>query len=224
MGTVKPELKESNIVLLGDFNPKIFQPAWFAAEGLIARSEADKADIKIIHADLVGFSLEWLQFEVTRERLVAGTTQDAFDVVVRDLVRGTFNLLRHTPIRQMGINRIMHFRVESEDVWHDAGHKLAPKEIWQGVLDKAGLLSLSMIGYDGRDDKDGRIRVKVGPSPRVRPGLCFDVNDHFQVRDPDKVIGCDEMMGIIETTWTISYKRSESIMYSLLERLLWTHE
>ena len=30
-----PEIQGANIVLLGDFNPKIFQPAWFAAQDLI---------------------------------------------------------------------------------------------------------------------------------------------------------------------------------------------
>ena len=35
MNVERPEIKAFSIVLLGDFNPKIFQPAWFSAQGLI---------------------------------------------------------------------------------------------------------------------------------------------------------------------------------------------
>ena len=97
----KAEVKGHNIVLLGDFNPKIFQPAWFAAENLIQKAEADKADIRIVHPDLVGFSLDWLLLDVTRERFIAGTIQEPYDVIIRDLVIGAFRLLHHTPIKKM---------------------------------------------------------------------------------------------------------------------------
>jgi hypothetical protein len=33
---------------LWSFNPQIFQPAWFAAEGLIRKGEAEAAKIEIV--------------------------------------------------------------------------------------------------------------------------------------------------------------------------------
>ena len=45
-----------NIVIIGSFNPQIFQPAWFANEGLVRKGEAETAKIVIIHNRIVSFS------------------------------------------------------------------------------------------------------------------------------------------------------------------------
>jgi hypothetical protein len=37
--------------------------------------------------------------------------------LIRDLVLGTFQLLRHTPIKAMGVNREAVFAMESEEEW-----------------------------------------------------------------------------------------------------------
>ena len=52
-----PQLKinRHSIVLIGNFNPKIFQPAWFGSEGLIQKKEAEQSTIEIIHPDVVIF-------------------------------------------------------------------------------------------------------------------------------------------------------------------------
>ena len=64
-----PKIQGLSIVLIGDFNPKIFQPAWFGMEGLIARKDVEDAEIQIVHPDIVKFNLKWLFFNVTRERI-----------------------------------------------------------------------------------------------------------------------------------------------------------
>lgn len=216
---LQPKIQEHSIVLIGNFNPKIFQPAWFGAEELIQKQEAEKANIEIIHPDVVIFSLEWLRIEVTRERFSVTTMQQPFDEVIRDIVIGTFNLLRHTPLIQMGINRGMHFLMESEEKWHAAGHKLAPKEHWKDILNAPGLRSLTMEEGIRRDGLKGYIRVKVEPSVRIHPGIFFDVNDHFETKDSISVVGSEEITNILKDSWSASYARSESIIYSLFERL-----
>ena len=130
-----PEIKNLNIVFLGDFNPKIFQPAWFAAENLIRQRESEDAKIEIIHPEIVVIIFDWGRLEVTRDRFVLSTKQDPYYEILRDLVIGTFRLLRHTPIKMVGINTEMHFRMRSIKEWHDFGHLLAPKEIWKGILE-----------------------------------------------------------------------------------------
>jgi hypothetical protein len=40
-----PEIQGMSIVLVGGFNPKIFHPAWFAAQKLIREKEAEEANI-----------------------------------------------------------------------------------------------------------------------------------------------------------------------------------
>ncbi len=99
-----PKIQGHTIVLLGNFNPKIFQPIWFSTEELLQKQEAEKANIEIIHPDVTIFSLDWLRVTVTPERFSAETTQESYYEAVRDLIIGTFSLLRHTPITKMGIN------------------------------------------------------------------------------------------------------------------------
>jgi len=73
-----PEIQGQSIVLIGDFNPRIFQPAWFGKEHLIRENEADTATIKIIHPDIVSFSTEWFELDITRDRFTISTNHEAF--------------------------------------------------------------------------------------------------------------------------------------------------
>ncbi len=212
------------IILLGDFNPKIFQPAWFGAQGLIAQSEAENAKIQVVHAEVVIFSLEdWLTLQVTRERFAAATTQVPYAEVMRDLVLGTFEALRHTPLRMMGINRDAHYGIESFDLWHSVGHRLAPKKIWGDILVDPGMNSLTIQGKRP-DNFDGAIRVTVEPSAIVYPGpgLFLRVNDHFEYTNLPPGAGADDIMNILRDQWDVSYKRADSIIEKVLERT--THD
>ncbi len=47
-----PDRYKRSIVLLDDFNPKIFHPAWFAAENLIGKQDAESAKVEVIHQDV----------------------------------------------------------------------------------------------------------------------------------------------------------------------------
>lgn len=217
MSVQHPEIQSVSVVWLGDFNPKIFQPAWFAAEGLIRKQEAEEANVEIIHPEVVSFALEWLTLHVTRERFFASTSQEPYYEVVRDLVLGTFRLLRHTPVHKMGINTDMHFRMGSEEAWHAFGHRLAPKDLWQGILENPGMRSLTMEGRRP-DGCKGYIRVKVEPSVRVHPGVYVNVNDHYEEADPKSVIGSDEIRTLLERSWDESLRRSARIAYALLEK------
>src|SRR5437870_4919946 len=98
MTDLKPEIDAHSVVFVGDFNPKIFQPAWFAAQNLLRQEEADAAKIEIIHPEIVRFSLDWLHVEVVHERFKASTLQFPYFEILRDLTVGTFKILRHTPI------------------------------------------------------------------------------------------------------------------------------
>ena len=219
MINLKPSIQGHHIVLVGDFNPKIFQPAWFGAEELLRKGEADGAQVEIIHPEVVIFSLEWLRLEVTRDRFSAATKMEAYDEVVRDLIVGTFRLLRHTPLRKMGVNREMHFQMQSEDQWNEIGHSLAPKTLWENVLEKPGMRSMVIQGMR-QDELKGYIQVAVEPSTQVHPGVYMRVNDHFEVKDPKSSMGSDEIIGILECSWKESYSRSRNIIDTVLEKFI----
>jgi hypothetical protein len=215
---LKPEIEGVNIVLVGALNPAIFQPAWFAREKLIPQEEADKADIKIISPQVSVFSTGWLNLEITQDRFAGNTSQMQYLEPLRDLIVATFTLLRHTPIKDLGINRMAHFRSESEEAWHKIGHRLAPKEPWGGLLEKPGMRRVSMLGQRP-DGYRGNITATVEPSVVLKPGfgVYFEVNDHYDIGGEEKGSECERVLGILKSCWEASLDRSARIMQQLMK-------
>jgi hypothetical protein len=218
MDPKKPEISGMTIVLIGDFSPPIIQPAWLAARGLIRDQEAEKAEIKIIHPEIVDLRMEWLSLNVTRNRFTALTTQEPFFEPLRDLVHGIFSLLSQTPIGFMGINREMHYEMESEAAWHSFGHWLAPKDAWNDLLTKPGLQNLTILSQR-QDNYKGAVSVIVEPSTKIKYGVYFRVNDHYETSSPDQSSKSPEIaMAILKESWEDSNQRAEKIIHSLLEK------
>lgn len=93
------EIKEHflSIVIRGDLNPRIFQPYWFSAQGLVGNQEADGARIEVIHRDISHFALDWIDIQVLRDRFTVRLLQEGHEESLRDFVLGTFKLRHHTP-------------------------------------------------------------------------------------------------------------------------------
>jgi hypothetical protein len=211
------EIRGMSIVLLGDFNPKIFQPSWFGAHELIRPTEADEADVEIVHPEVAEFRLDWVRLQVTRERFAVDTSQDAFFEASRDLVLGTFELLRHTPLRAMGINTHEHRRMNSTAAWREFSRALAPHGPWQGLLTEPEMEDLTIQGVRP-DGYKGCVQVTVQPSQRIADGIYLRVNDHYAVieesaADPP---GPSVAMQILRENWQSSRERS----FGILERLV----
>jgi hypothetical protein len=213
----KPEIEGMGIVFVGDFNPKIFQPAWFAANELVRKKESEESEIEIIHPSVVRFDMDWLKLQVLRNQFFASTVQEPYYEFVRDLAIGTFRILSHTPITKMGINYDFHFKTGNEDKWHDFGHRIAPKQLWESILKKPGTRTLTIEGLRP-DDYKGYIRVKTEPSIQVPFGIFISINDHFELDDAS-VLGCEKMIDILEENWAISLKRSKQIFEQIVEAI-----
>lgn len=56
------------IVTLGEFNPMIFHPAWFAANNLLPEEETDKAEGLIVTRELATFVVSDIHFQVEQGR------------------------------------------------------------------------------------------------------------------------------------------------------------
>ena len=198
------QIQGTSIVLRGSFNPAIFHPSWFASNGLIRRQEAEAAKVEIVHPKVAVFSAEWLQVNIAEDRFQVATTQEPFYEALRDLVSGVLDLLSHTPLSAMGLNRDFHYGLQSEAAWHGVGHRLAPKQDWEDVLEEPGMSSLTMQGKRP-DHLEGYIRVKVEPSAQVKYGVYVNVNDHYQLKSGDETsAGTREAMGIL-TNLTMSH-------------------
>jgi hypothetical protein len=226
---IEPELSAFSIVMIGSLNPRIFQPEWFSRTGLINEKEIASADIQIIHAQMAAFSLDWLNIQVTEDRFSAETRVPPF-VRLKDLILRTFGeFLPHTPIFKLGLNRVVHFSVGTLETRNKVGRALAPTAPWgewarniEGQPDKpetvGGMRSLTMLAQR-TDGHSGAITVRVEPSLHpslVRNGIFIEVNDHYEIAEPQKTIGTDAAMRIIETEGERSIERSEQIIDQIM--------
>lgn len=214
----KPDFEGISIVLIGSFNPQILQPAWFAAQGLLRKTEADAAKIEVILSEVVSFSTDWFKIIVTKDRFQLLSLQSLPYEPHRDLVLGTFRLLQHTPIRQMGLNKDAHFGFPSEEELDDFGYSLVSLKPWEGILKPhIGLLGLKMQGQRP-DDFKGFVYVTVQPSAKVKPGAYVGVNDHFEVTKEEASQGCKDIIDILDKVWSASLERSNSIIQKVFRR------
>lgn len=62
---IEPEISGVGVVVLGDFNPAIFTPAWFALHDLLPRSVAENAGLQVAHQQVTAFDADWLHLQVT---------------------------------------------------------------------------------------------------------------------------------------------------------------
>ncbi|WP_295406994.1 hypothetical protein [uncultured Thiocystis sp.] len=214
------EGEEIAIVLIGDFNPMIFQPAWFALEGLIRRSEAEEADIEIMHHDIASFRLDWVSVDVLADRFSAKIRSSAFRVSLRDLIVGTFSTLRHTPTKQLGINLTQRWRFATDAEWHNFGHYLAPKSPWNELLVQPGMRGIHVQG-SRPDDMLGHVLVSAEPD---RSGfVSLRVNDHFELPKDAETGGTAATMYFvekIESDFDASLQRAEQLIEGLITGFL----
>lgn len=81
---IAPELTGVSLVLLGNFNPSIFTPAWFGWHEMLPKKTVDVAELQISQSQVSAFRADWLEFNAVTERFSISTTQPPF-VRLRDL-------------------------------------------------------------------------------------------------------------------------------------------
>ena len=144
---------EASVVVVGSFNPTIFQPEWFEKNQLISRPDLDSTNIELVHPDISRFDLPWCHVDVRQERFTLRCKDEAFFPMVRDLSIGVFKLLEHSPIKATGINSIITYHADSDEEWHNIGNTLVPKQIWKKYLSgHVGMTRVSVQAEDGIRD------------------------------------------------------------------------
>lgn len=215
----KPSIVSLSIVLLGDFNPLIFQPSWLAKNELIQEHEGEGNAIQVMHKELVRLDLEWVQIEVTPDRVELKSDSQPYFEVVKDLSISIFNILKNTPIKALGINHIFHFQLDKAS-YQEFGNRLSPLSNWEGILNDAKIARLEVIENERSDGLKGTYRVRIEPSDRLNPnGLIVNTNDHFAVKDMENVNGSSEIIRILDSKWEASKKRATSAYKDLWKKL-----
>jgi len=209
-----PESSGSTIVLVGSFNPNIFQPEWFARQGLLPEPETGSAEIKIIVPQISSFETERFFLQVTAEQFSITSKPNSNAAFLSDLVRGTFFILEHTPVTAMGLNFSMHFAMESEEAWHRIGDRLAPKDGWNEILEgRPGLLSM-LIKTERVEWKGSLFHIKVEPSIKVKHGVYFETNEHYPAPETEPLTS---LMAKLGDRWEGAQSYAASAVNHILE-------
>lgn len=181
---VPTSLDDVAIVLKGNFNPSILSPSWLLAQGVIGAEEHEQADVEVITRDIASFTCAWLKLFSSGDTLQISTAVEAEFERLRDAAIAILTALPHTPVGALGINRNVHFRVDSLDDFHQIGDILAPKVVWDGVLELAGMRSLTMWGAR-EGAQAGRVQVTVEPSSAIPQAVFVGHNDHYELFERD---------------------------------------
>ena len=212
---VVAEIQAASIVLLGSFNPTIFQPRWLGTQNLIRPEEADSAKITVIQSEVSDFSTEWFQLQVLQSRLLVSTQDPRQFAPLRDLVAAFCTILPHTPVTAAGFNREFHCKMSSEEAWHAIGDVLAPKESWSRIMVKPRPGLRSMVMQGARAENGGIVLVKIEPSTRVEFGVYISLNEEF--KKPDGASdGAQWVSEKLAEQWEASGQYSELVASHLL--------
>jgi hypothetical protein len=224
---IESELSQVSLVLVGNFNPTIFQPTWLVRHQLISGGAADAADITVIHPDITAFAIENLfTLQVERERFSVVRMVAPY-MPICDLVSRIFgDLLFHTPISKLGINFLTHFDAGSRSIRDKIGELLAPREPWgewgklvssgEGAK-QGGLQSLTMIQRNVSDRPAGWVSAKVEPSVRItggQTGIYMEVNDHYELLEPAQ--DARAIVSILQEKFDSSVRNSASIVDQIM--------
>lgn len=222
------KLAEASIVVVGDFNPRIFQPEWFHRYELLRPSEVEAAvtaENFVLTEQLTNFEADWLLLQVTRDRFFAKAKDPSKFRVLGDFVAAICELLEHTPVRLLGLNRMAHYQVDSVEEWHKIGDTLVPKEIWDGILEETGLRGVNLDAR-ARNELAEHFHLKIQPSARVQPhGVYFDFNEQYNVAlledEVDQASSpASYFAELIGSEWEGAGKHSAMVADALLERIL----
>jgi hypothetical protein len=205
------EIDESSIVVLGTFNPAIFHPFWFNAKGLIKSEEAETSKIEITAPTITIFSIEWCKIQVEPNRFIIQAVSPLHFDQIEDLTLGTFSLLESTPTNAFGINRMMHFKLESREKIDAFGDMIAPKEIWKDLMHDPGVATLVMV--DPKEKAKRITQITVQRSNRLELGVFIAVNNHFEIEDKT----AKTLINILKEFWQDSIKTSGEKANHLLD-------
>jgi hypothetical protein len=223
---IEPEISGVTIVLRGNFNPSIFQPFWMARQGLITDEAAAAANVAVIHPEISRFSIDPdFIFDVQADRFALARATAPL-VTAADLCARIFgDILPHTPINQLGINRSVHFSVGSAQERNRIGRMIAPPTPWgewgadlesDDPYKNGGLQTMTMINKKAVDRESGWVQARIEPSQAIgkgETGIFMEINDHYHFKDTTDAL---VMMGILQKRFDASIAESDRIIDQIM--------
>ena len=217
------ESEEASITFIGSFNPAIIHPEWLLRHKLISKDDNKGAEIEIVHPEISRFTLEWLDVDISRRKIIIRTNDPSKYSPLRDLMISIFKILEHTPIKQLGMNLIVTYEIDTEENWHKIGDNLAPKEIWEESLPKRVGLGALTVESPRIDELDGKISVSISSLRQEFFGIIVNTNNHVEliVTQEDKEKIYDAPI-ILTNYWDSALELAKTIGKTTLTKALET--
>lgn len=226
MMRLEAEISGCSIVLLGKFNPVIFQPAWLRANEIDGVST--DAEVQIVHRDICQFTIETRNYFVDDDRFQLNTASAPW-VLISDIATRIFlEFLAHTPVRAFGINRDVHFRLPSPEHRLALGRKLAPLQPWGDFGEEmesddpdkiGGLQKLHMKRKSEIDGARIDTNAVIEPSARLdaQTGVYMQINTHHALTDLPDGHGATEAATMLSSRFEDVVEESEAIVDRIME-------
>lgn len=233
---IEAEMDTVSVVLVGSFNPAIFQPLWFAAHEMLSIEDAEAAEFGLVHPEITQFSTRQFRITVEQTKFIA-TCEAIHRNVVRDLVISCFGrVLIHTPVVMLGLNRELHFSCGTEEQRSQFGLRLAPLEPWgqwgeeirqswanpaapigPGGPAHGGMIRIQMREQPRPDGYSGWIQADIQPSQLIRAGsgIYISVNNHFNIQR-DQAHPAQEAVETLERAWEVAMAKAEDIIAGVM--------
>lgn len=213
------EAESTSIVLVGQFNPIIFHPEWCAGHDVISRSEAEETTIEFAQSQLMRYSLSWGAVEVSQQRFMVKTNTPTFTEMLSDFVIKIFELLSHTPVSQLGINRERIIKFPNVKSFENFSVSAIPRDRWD-FMKKPGLRDVIMQDEERPDDYDGYIQARVQSLKDTdnKNLVKISINDHYQISNYSPSMGCEAIINIINENWSTSLNRSNTYIDLIIKR------
>jgi len=210
-----------SMVVIAPFAPSVFQPVWFADQGLVGREAAVAATKDgsgfVLFEEAAKFTLGIFDITVQKDRMQVLTTREDGVQPMVDLFVATMSLVEPLKATALGFNFAVHFRTGSERGWHKAGDLLAGKDFWNAAWPKhVGLLNLQ-LALSRIDDHPGQVNVHVQPSGLTQFGVFVNINDHFDFKDGKSG---PEIASFASAEWQKSAYRSTALIEKVVKESL----
>ena len=215
--------EEASIVLVGNFNPRIFHPDWFIRKQIVGEYDYEGDEVVCV-PDYARLDLpESRTVVVQNDRFIATSSLPSNNQSLADLILNTFDALRETPVTQMGMNYNFIVKFHEKSEWIQFGTSLAPPEVWSNVAgyinetkDKKrasslGLWSLTM-NMPRPDELDGMIRPKIEVTDWGNYVLSFSTNNHVELGDG----GVNKAIEVLREHWSASIELSTKLFNGIM--------
>lgn len=219
--------RESSIVLVGEFDPLVMTPHWFAKQGMIPQEDIDEnLAIELVYKDLTKFSLANIQVEIQCTTLILRSDHPSFDYRIHDLALSILSALKDNKVRAVGLNQYADVHFDSLDSWHSVGNLITPKDVWFSAMpdsERIGMANVQMQIMKPKGEQ-GLYNVTVGwlETPKA---IRFSINNHYDSKQSYSSVkqkagrsGAFDPIAIITACWQQTLDFHEHLILSLLSQ------